>query len=498
MAWLAGLAVDVETWPWRIALLFVALVLAAGGVGVLLMQWSHEQRAAQVWLDRLSSLDYREVVADNVADELVALGKRHPWRGSLRSVREAFFQKCERLQELEHARAALEIRSRRSAAEQERVAAILANLTEPILVVDQYDQLVLANTSAQKLFGIDAESAADRPVAQVLRCEKLLELVGEMRIRKGAARRTVEVELPVPEGGSRWYSMTAKNISEAGDRGEQPSVTQLVVVVLRDISGQKVAQQRHAEFVASVSHEMKTPLAGIKAYVELLVDGDAEDETTREEFLNVINSQADRLQRLIDNLLSLARIEAGATKVNKRNHSLNELLEEAFNVMEPAAQRKHITFVGELSPMYLGVLADRDMMLQVAINLLSNAVKYTPEAGRVTLRSRLVDQEVQFEVEDSGVGLSEEDRQRVFEKFYRVKKDSDMAPGTGLGLALVKHIVQDVHGGDLRVTSELGLGSTFQVTLASAGRRNSTGERSTVHKQQEPEHDRQADPAVRR
>jgi len=200
-----------------------------------------------------------------------------------------------------------------------------------------------------------------------------------------------------------------------------------------------------------------------------LVDGDAEDEATREEFLSVINGQADRLERLIDNMLNLARIEAGVVSVNKKSRSLNELLEEAIHVLQPTAEAKRIELVTELSPLYLGVLADRDMLLQSAINLLSNAVKYTPEGGRVTLRSRLADDEVTFEVEDTGVGLSEEDCRRVFEKFYRVKKDKSMASGTGLGLPLAKHIVEDVHGGRLSVESVLGAGSTFCVVLPNAG-----------------------------
>src|SRR5207247_10649837 len=117
-----------------------------------------------------------------------------------------------------------------------------------------------------------------------------------------------------------------------------------------------------------------------------------------------------------------------------------ELLGEAVGVMQPAAQEKQITLTAELSPLYLGVLADRDMLLQAAINLLSNAVKYTRSSGSVTLRSRMVDQEVVFEVQDNGVGLSPEDCQRIFEKFYRVKKDLDMAQSSALGLALVKHV----------------------------------------------------------
>ena len=240
--------------------------------------------------------------------------------------------------------------------------------------------------------------------------------------------------------------------------------------MLRDIDDQKALQKRNAEFVSSVSHEIKTPLAAVKAYVELLADGDAEDPQTREEFLGVINSQADRLQRLIDNMLDLARIEAGVVNVSKRPRSLNELLEEAVRIVRPSAEAKGIELASELSPLYLGVLADRDMLLQAAINLLSNAVKYTPSGGRVTLRSRLDDDQVRFEVQDTGVGLSPEDCRRVFEKFYRVKKDQDMAPGTGLGLPLAKHVVEDVHGGRLIVESILGQGSTFIVTLPSAGR----------------------------
>ena len=135
--------------------------------------------------------------------------------------------------------------------------------------------------------------------------------------------------------------------------------------------------------------------------------------------------------------------------VSKQPRSLNELLEEAVRIVRPSAEAKQIQLASELSPLYLGVLADRDMLLQAAINLLSNAVKYTPSGGRVTLRSRLDDEQVRFEVQDTGVGLSEDDCRRVFEKFYRVKKDQEMAAGTGLGLPLAKHIVEDVHGGRL-------------------------------------------------
>jgi signal transduction histidine kinase len=152
-------------------------------------------------------------------------------------------------------------------------------------------------------------------------------------------------------------------------------------------------------------------------------------------------------------------------EVHKQPLSLNDLLEEALNVVAHAAEGRRISLVSDLSELYLGVVADRDMILQTAINLLTNAVKYTREGGTVTLRSRLHGHQVQFDVSDTGVGLSAEDRQRIFEKFYRVKKDQKMASGTGLGLALAKHIVEDVHGGALVVESTLGVGSTFSITL---------------------------------
>ncbi|MCA9246598.1 MAG: hypothetical protein KDA42_05765, partial [Planctomycetales bacterium] len=299
----------------------------------------------------------------------------------------------------------------------------------------------------------------------LVRCEHLVDLLVDTRRRKTPTQRSAEVKIGRSDEESQWYSITTNSISCAIQAATDDSRSHGAVAVLRDVSGHKAAQKRNAEFVSSVSHEMKTPLAGIKAYVELLADGDAEDEQTREEFLNVINSQTDRLQRLIDNLLNLARIEAGVVNVSKQSRSLNEVLEEAFHIVVPAAESKGIALESELSPLYLGALIDRDMILQSAINLLSNAIKYTPDGGKVRLRSRMRDNEVEFEVEDSGVGLSEEDAKRVFEKFYRVKKDSKMAQGTGLGLPLAKHIVEDVHGGRLTVQSALGSGSTFTVTL---------------------------------
>jgi two-component system phosphate regulon sensor histidine kinase PhoR len=369
-----------------------------------------------------------------------------------------------RLTESENRRSALEVRVRRCSAEAERALSILHSLAEPVLVVDEYDELVLSNASARRLFGWSDEATVRPNLRRAQGGIPLADLAADVRRRKSSGPKTLECELADPPSGTRWFGAWAAPLA----MDKSPSGSGHVLVVLRDVSQQKTVQRRHAEFISAASHEMKAPLAGITAYVELLADGDADDAATREEFLGVIGTQAERLRRLVENLLNLSRIEAGVVQVRKQTVSLNELLDEALHVVRPAAEQKRIALHAELSSLYLAAAVDRDQMLQAAINLLSNAIKYTHPEGRVTLRSRLADQEVEFEVEDTGVGLSEEDQTRVFERFYRVAKDRDMAPGTGLGLPLVKHIVEDVHGGRLAVRSQLGVGSTFAVSLPHA------------------------------
>jgi len=471
LAWSAGLLlIDGQSWSLRLGLLLAGVSLAAGSVALTRRLRQLNYRAVQEHFRALCQLDPHELNDNTIADKLPPLPENNPCHELAASVSQTLIEHCRLLQDLEHSRAALELRCRRAASQCEQIKAILAALDEPIVAIDGFDELVLANPAAEALFELAGENTEQRAIAHLVHCQKLVDLLTGTCHRTMAGNRTDEVEIVDRQGRSQWYRVSASKLSSQNDQSDPSGdARQGAVAVLREIGHEKALQKRHAEFVSAVSHEMKTPLAGIKAYVELLVDGDAEDEATREEFLQVINSQADRLQRLIDNMLNLARIEAGVVSVNKQNHSLNELLEEAVDVVQPAAEAKRIQLAAELSPLYLGVLADRDMMLQAAINLLSNAVKYTPAGGQVTLRSRLVDEEVTFEVQDTGVGLGGEDCRRVFDKFYRVKKDKNMASGTGLGLPLAKHIVEDVHGGNLSVQSTLGQGSTFNVTLPRSG-----------------------------
>ncbi len=466
--WLVGPGPDFGSTVARVCLLLLSVGSSAAVIAAIAQRRRAADKAAQGELDLLCRTDIRELVDAAGNESFSHSPPDSRWSGIVQRVRARLAEVAGRLRELEGQRVAIESRARRNEAQSERMQWIFSGLAEPVLAIDKYDELVLANPSAQTLLAIDEGNTEQRALAKVVHCEKLVELLTDTRKRKSPSQRTCEVELSGISGSSTWYRATARSVPSPGDPGGAESGSQGAVAVLHDISSQKALQKRNAEFVSSVSHEMKAPLAGIKAYVELLVDGDAEDDATREQFLEIINAQADRLQRLVDNLLNIARIEAGVVQVKKQARSLNEVLEKVLQVMKPAAESKQITLSADLSPLYLGVYLDHDLALQAAINLISNAVKYTPVGGQVIVRSRMADDEARFDVEDNGVGLSAEDCVRVFEKFYRVHKDKELAAGTGLGLPLVKHIIEDVHGGRLAVQSTPGKGSVFTVFLPTA------------------------------
>ncbi|HEX4149051.1 MAG TPA: histidine kinase dimerization/phospho-acceptor domain-containing protein, partial [Pirellulales bacterium] len=337
VAWLAGRNLPAEAMFIRWGTFLMAVVVSGGLLQLLLARLNRQEQEARRWLDRLGRRELCEAAA-SARDSLPPLDDGSPWRGTLEPLADMLEANAARLAEIEHARRALELRCRRYAAENERLTNVLDGLAEAVIAVDPFDGLWLVNRSAEQLLQLGSAGSTKRDLAQLERCEKLPGLLIEAGRRKVRTTRTDELELDVGEG-RRWHSVTTTSLPTANTadpvKGE---ISAGVVAVLRDISTQKAQQRDHAEFVSAASHEMKTPLAGIKAYVELLAEGDAEDEDTRDEFLQIINGQADRLQRLIDNLLNLARIEAGVVKVSKQSQSINEILLEAFRVVQPAAE----------------------------------------------------------------------------------------------------------------------------------------------------------------
>jgi len=221
------------------------------------------------------------------------------------------------------------------------------------------------------------------------------------------------------------------------------------------------------DFVSSVSHELRTPLASIKAYVEMLIDGEAEDEKTKRDFYDVIQNEANRLSRLIDNILNVSKIESGLVQLNRRPENLTPIVREAVEAIGPLARTKHIVLDEKLTTCAHETLADKELLYQAVLNLLSNAVKFTPAGGRVNVET-VVDEPrrvVSVRVTDSGVGIPPCDLPFIFEKFYKLQASARQSKGTGLGLALVRHIVELAHQGKVSVRSEVGNGSCFEIEL---------------------------------
>jgi two-component system phosphate regulon sensor histidine kinase PhoR len=346
--------------------------------------------------------------------------------------------------------------------------AIVYSIRDAVLVTDEFDKLLMANEAAGKLFGFDFKSSRHKLVSELICSEgtdagrdEFLDLLRQSR--QGRIRHTRRKIDFSQDGTSKTFDCI---ISCAYDR------VCGVVAVLHDITRDKEISKMKDDFVSHVSHELKAPLASITAYSEMLADGEADDEQTRKEFYSVIQSEAKRLNRLIEDILNTSRIESGLIKVEKRHLSLTILIEEQLQMIRGSAEEKNVEIIGQKPIVFDQVNVDRDMMSQVIINLLSNAVKYTPSGGTIKIETA-VDETVnvvRVSVTDTGVGIPENEVEHVFDKFYRVGTSESQAKGTGLGLNLVKQIVEKVHNGRVFVTSELGAGSTFgfELPLAAA------------------------------
>ena len=242
------------------------------------------------------------------------------------------------------------------------------------------------------------------------------------------------------------------------------------VLVLHDTTELRRLERLRQEFVANVSHELKTPLSIIKACVETLLDGAVDDRQHRRQFLEQLEIQSNRLHALILDLLSLARIESGEELFEFQPIPVSEIVQSCMERHRPRAESKEQVF--EMAPLAgdeeLAVWADEEALEQILDNLLDNAVKYTPQRGRVCVRWRREGEQVCLEVADTGIGIPESDLPRIFERFYRVDKArSRELGGTGLGLSIVKHLSQAIHG-SVRASSRPGQGTTFTVCLPQA------------------------------
>lgn len=238
-----------------------------------------------------------------------------------------------------------------------------------------------------------------------------------------------------------------------------------IITVLQDITEQQKLENMRREFVANVSHELRTPLTSIKSYTETILDGTLDDVETTKKFLGVVNSEADRMTRLVKDLLELSRLDNQQIKLNLQEIAFPELISGTVEKLQLEARSKKQTLEKYVMGDIPNIQADYDRIEQVALNIVTNAIKYTPEGGKVTVYIGKLYNDVYMKVADTGIGIPENDLPRIFERFYRVDKArSREMGGTGLGLSIAKEIVE-AHGGTISISSELGKGTEVTVKL---------------------------------
>ena len=375
----------------------------------------------------------------------------------------------DRVEVLTAKRRELELHLRLAEAERQHALAILDSIEDAVVVTDSFNEVALANATAARVLNFELDEALHRPVDRVVREKNLVDMIKDTRESSNSKlARHSEYSLE-NSNGKIVYDVTLTNMKKHQTCGESQSA-EGVVTVLRDVTREKQIAEMKSDFVSNVSHELKTPLSSIKAYMEMLIDGEAGDEETRAEFYNIIQGETNRLQRLIDNILNISRIESGVVKVQREYVTIGQIVHEVMDVMQPQARAKNINLIELPTPLIYQIFADRDMLWQATLNLVGNAIKYTLNDGTVQVGVKVDETKrmVSVFVKDTGIGIPPEALSHVFSKFYRVIGHKKIAKGTGLGLNLVKHIIETVHNGKVHVQSEVNVGSVFMYTLPMA------------------------------
>jgi two-component system phosphate regulon sensor histidine kinase PhoR len=395
----------------------------------------------QRFSQRIAEGDFRPLLREGPRDELSALADS-----------------------LNQTAARLDREIRLLSGERNRSSAILRSMVEGVAVIDADERLVFYNRAFSEILNVDAASAEGRPLIEVVRNSDLVGLI--RRALRGEEGLQSDITMGITQ--ARSFSITAAPVKalDASAPGRTPNEKPSgAVVVLHDVTELRRLERVRQDFVANVSHEFKTPLTAIQGFAETLLAGAIDDPENNRRFLEIIRNHAIRLARLTNDLLKLARIEAGKMELEFSSVGLLELIEGCTETTLLKANRKEITLEISVPPQLPPVRGDATLLRDVLQNLLDNAIQYTPAGGHISVAATAGPREAVVSVADTGIGIPLADSERIFERFYRVDAArSREAGGTGLGLSIAKHIVE-AHGGKLWVESTVGQGSKFSFSL---------------------------------
>jgi len=349
--------------------------------------------------------------------------------------------------------------------EKSKLEAILKNMADGLLAVDLSGRIILANPSAMDMLSItetDIENKSYDDIIGKFSKSLLFDQIRE-KCKDGGDHHIFDY------GGMsfavRYDRFKDENNEDVG-----------IIIVLQDITEQQKLENMQRDFVANVSHELKTPLTTIKSYTETLVEQEIKDSTTIRSFLSVVDAEADRMSRLVRELLQLSRLDYKQEKWFKKEMNLISIIKSAVTKVEMTASNKnqHLNCIFDGRQRIMSII-DKDRIDQVLLNILSNAIKYTPEGGRIDIDAFKEDNRAYIIISDNGIGISEKEIPRIFERFYRVDKArSREMGGTGLGLSIAKQIIEE-HNGTIGIESQLGKGTKVTISLPLAltrGQRN--------------------------
>ncbi|MBQ4158389.1 MAG: PAS domain S-box protein [Clostridia bacterium] len=338
---------------------------------------------------------------------------------------------------------------------------VINQMKTGIITVDNDLMVGFTTNITGDLFGVDTTDAENQHIGNVFNNEELEKAFTEAMGSNTGNMYVKEIEGRTPAGGVRPLRIYASPLYREGESAG-------VIAVIEDITEIRKLEQLRTDFAANVSHEMKTPLTSIKGFVETLQAGAVDNPEMARKFLNIIMIEADRLTRLINDILSITKMESGNENVEIKKIALDRAVMEVCDLLKIHADEKEVKVYASPNATPSFIMGNPDRVKQLLINLIENAIKYNKVGGTVTVKVIEDERHIYLSVSDTGIGVKEEHLNRLFERFYRVDKGRSRAMGgTGLGLAIVKHIVNSM-GGFIEVSSKYGEGTEFLITLLKA------------------------------